>query len=231
MKFNFKAWVGLLMIMFLANTHVMAQSEGNEIGYPGLFQGAIYPEVSVARGSSSFQEKGFVEGNLKFEGYYFSNLDLMYDVYLDELVLLTPDENHKVLVNGTKVHSFDFPENRTFVKLHNPSLSAQQKKGYYELLADGPVQVLIKHSKEIQIISSPTEFYKVFSDKAIYYLHDGFKMKNINRRKDALEFFGLSAKEFRAHASRKLSFKRQKNDFLLELIKVSEKINNQQHNE
>lgn len=86
-------------------------------------------------------------GAATYQGRDFPSLQLQYDLLLDQVVLSQPGNPLRLRFIDERVRAFAI-DGHHFVRLVADSARADVvRTGYYELLADGPVQVLAKRSK------------------------------------------------------------------------------------
>ena len=120
-------------------------------GLPQLYNGPEYLDYAqVYRNRTGHQFFAAPEpqnGSIYYNGHYFTGLRLAYDVVRDQVVLSQPTSPLKLRLVNEWVGYFFLNEHH-FVRLvaDNPA-SSLIRPGYYELLLEGPVQVLAKRVK------------------------------------------------------------------------------------
>lgn len=131
-----------------AATRTYASSLGTEAV---LYDGAEYVDYTVpgTRGHQFWGGPEAQPGSVVYRGGRFAGLPMRYDLVRDQPVLLYPGQAVAIMLVPEKVESFTLSGHR-FVRLVGDSLSAGAlPTGFYELLADGPVQLLARHSKRV----------------------------------------------------------------------------------
>ncbi|NML66086.1 hypothetical protein HHL22_12805 [Hymenobacter sp. RP-2-7] len=116
-----------------------------------LYDGAEYVDYKVpgTRGHQFFGGPEAQTGSVVYRGGTFANLPLRYDLVRDQPVLLYPGQAVAIMLVPEKVASFTLGGHR-FVRVVGDSLAAGSlPTGFYELLADGPVRLLVRHSKRV----------------------------------------------------------------------------------
>ncbi len=121
-------------------------------------------------------------GGIFYNGHDFKDIRLAYDVVLDQVVLMTPQSPLTLRLINEKVREFSISGHR-FVRLTADSTAGSAiRTGYYEVLLDGPVQVLARRVKTQQEHLSQSyidvEFFpadKLFIRKAGQYYPVGSK--------------------------------------------------------
>lgn len=150
----------------LATSYFSSQSETLAIhngrvfyGYPGVIGEAFYPGT------------GFWKGSLLFDGMWYHAVSIMYDVYLDDVILLHPNSTPIRLFNE-RIEQFNF-NGLTFVRL-GVDKDNVLKTGFYQRLVEGNVSILAQRSKKIEenIVDMRVE-RKFVSTTRYFILKDG----------------------------------------------------------
>lgn len=93
---------------------------------------------------SGYLINDWVPGNVTYEGVEYRGVQLKYDQYKDELIILHPN-GLPVILFTPRVHSF-FILNRQFINL-NPGVMPGSETGFYEVLIDGKINLYAKRKK------------------------------------------------------------------------------------
>lgn len=141
-----------------------------------LYNGTeAYPYDPVLKGNAYYADvNSFTPSSVFYDNVHFSGVPLLYDIYGDQLVVLLYNHFTKYTLIKSKVSSFDLL-NHHFIRidtvtfLNNPII----KPGYYDELYGGRVQILGRHSKNIQTTSSGQNSESYFN-----YTKDYFIRKN-----------------------------------------------------
>lgn len=104
-------------------------------GYPGIHEHAFYPAT------------GWHNGSVLFDGIWYHNMSIMYDTYMDEVIILHPTSTPVRLISD-RIQQFRF-ENFHFERL-GPYTYSGLKNGFYQRMVSGPVTVYVKRSKKIE---------------------------------------------------------------------------------
>jgi hypothetical protein len=140
----------------VATAVAAAQQQYNDSfgAHPQLYNGPEY--VDYARryneriGHQFFLAPDKQPGSVYYNDHYFKHLRLAYDVVLDQLVLQHPTSPLTLRLANEQVRSFSINGHR-FVRLQaDSSAGGVIATGYYELLADGRVQVLARRAKRLR---------------------------------------------------------------------------------
>lgn len=133
---------------------VRARMAAAEATHPQLINGPEYENYAqryyTIVGHQFFLTPEKHAGGVFYNGYYFDNLHLRYDVVRDQVVLPQPTSPLQFRLVNEKVGYFVI-DGHHFVRLQPDSLASRVLgPGYYEVLQDGPVQVLARRAKRIQ---------------------------------------------------------------------------------
>jgi len=158
------------------------------VNYPYLYIGPEYADYTrkyhTRTGHPFYLVPDVLPGAANYNDREFANVRLQYDLVRDQVVLSQPGNPLKLRFIDEKVRTFSV-DGHQFVRLVADSASADIiRTGYYELLADGPVQVLAKRSKTMyEHLNKPyidvsfTETNRLYLQKAGRYYAVGSKGK------------------------------------------------------
>ena len=123
------------------------------VNYPYLYNGPEYADYTrkyhTRAGHQFYLQPDVLPGTAHYNEREFADVRLQYDIVFDQVVLSQPGNPLKLRFLDEKVQGFSIDGHR-FVRLVADSASTDViRTGYYELLADGPVQVLAKRSKKM----------------------------------------------------------------------------------
>ena len=119
-----------------------------------LFSGPEYVDYSLRyherEGHQFFLTMEKQPGSAHYNNQQFSNLQLLYDIVLDQVVLQQPGSPLMLRFINENVRAFDI-NGHHFTRLVADSASSNViRTGYYEVLLDSTVQVLAKRTKRLQ---------------------------------------------------------------------------------
>lgn len=116
-----------------------------------LLNGRIWRnQYSKVSGNQFFLSDNFTKGSLTFNGRRFNNLDLLYDIADDELIL-KGTSFPTIILNKEMVDSFSlFIQNHTYHIINTGNDSSSMLKGYINVLYAGPSTLYVKYYKKIQ---------------------------------------------------------------------------------
>lgn len=195
------------------------------VNYPYLYNGPEYADYirkyHTLTGHPFFLKPEMMPGTANYNDREFGSVRLQYDLVLDQVVLSQPGNPLKLRFIDEKVRAFSV-DGHQFVRLATDSTNADIiRTGYYELLADGPVQVLAKRSKTMYehlnkpyIDASFTQTDRLFMQKAGRYYY-------VRSKGTAVRLFANHGKEVQQYLKEhRLSFsKANRESSLVELTR------------
>jgi len=165
-----------------------------------IYNGAEYDFYNPAiQGNAYFHDANhWNTGTVFYDGYNYSNVSLMYDLYTDQVIMLYNNRLLKISLLSNKVSSFDLLGNH-FIYIKTDPIN-NLNTGFYDELYYGKMQVLARYSKSIQTtsdISGNIVSYFNFS-KDYYLLKNGryYKVNSQNSFLDLLKDHKKEIKEF-----------------------------------
>lgn len=134
-----------------------------------IYNGRIYrPESRLdENGHTLFTNDKFSDGWITYQGIRYEHVKLMYDLVLDQLILLNFDEVGGIIVVKDLVDSFSVHKH-TFINL--PFGEKGIQPGYYDLLYDGRLKLLAKRNKKISETTNQYKVVRKVSQQNKYYL-------------------------------------------------------------
>lgn len=172
-------------------------------GYPGTVDHAFYPET------------GWQNGSVLYDGIWYKDISLMYDIYKDEVVILHPTAT-PIRLFSERVQQFIF-QGQTFVRL-NPAKNNILKSGFYQRLTEGNVTIFVRRYKKLEenIVDLAIE-RRFVSSNQYYVLKDG-NYYAINKQKSLLELLKDSRQNIVQHLKQeKLRYKDNKEKTIVQI--------------
>jgi len=176
-----------------------------------LLNGRIWRnQYSKAINDQFFLSNSFLKGSVIFNGRKFSDLDLMYDINNDELILKV-DSYPVIILNKEMVDSFNLSfGNRNYHVINAGTDSANVLKGYLNVLYDGPSALYVKYTKTFRPLAVDGRYDIFFPDNSIY-LRKGTEIILVTGKKKLLILLDDKKKEIR-HYLRNSSLKLKQKD-------------------
>lgn len=189
-----------------------------------LFNGKVHnPHVRFKNGGHAyFMSDKYTDGTVILNGVSYNQVNLMYDIVRNELVLLNIDQTNGIVLQSVNVDSFMLHQHH-FINIKK----AQQeiKAGYYDILYKGGISLLAKREKEItEKIDQKIE--KVISEKTSYFLLKDAKYHPVKGKGDLLKLLQSTNTENLAFIKeKKLNFKKDLANAMVGLIKFHDSFN------
>jgi hypothetical protein len=129
--------------------------------YPPIYKGnAYYMDVNA-----------FTTGAVYYDGLYFRNVPMLYDIYVDKIAVLAYNHFSKFSLLNERVKSFDFLGHHFVNILPDTSENNSTiKAGFYDEIYSGKLEVLVKTVKNIQNRPGSTEYESYFSTVMDFFL-------------------------------------------------------------
>ncbi len=189
-----------------------------------LITGGQYAEAPLNyEGHPYFQTRVFEEGILTINGIKYSDVQLLFDEDADVLVTFHPIYKQKILIKPEKVEEFQLKEGNLFRRFEGNRSYSHHRNGFYEVLKDGEIKVLLKHYKDAVPTKEIGKYtYKFEENSEYFYWHKG-EFVPINRKKQAIQSLGLNKKEVKNFLKTKdIYFALEKEKYILELAGLRE---------
>lgn len=175
-----------------------------------LYNGADYDlGARIIKGNPNYQDTTVtLIGSLVYYGFTYTNVPLLYNINRDLLVSTLYDGYTKYSLTTDKVSEFNLLDTR-FIRLAPDSISKKVvKPGFYASLYKDKLQVLVKYTKIIHVVSplmGPDDYYE---PKTFYYLKKNDRYYQISGESDILTILQDHKKELQKYIKdNKLKFK------------------------
>lgn len=181
----------------------------------GLYTGILYVrDYYNVKGHPFFQTDSFQKGEVFYNGVLYKNVDLLYDLSHDNVIVKYSGDVNLVLV-PEKTGYFNLP-GHLFVK---GSDAPSVRQGFYDLLFDGKIQILVKRTKEQVPWSKSFEFNSVFVQTNNYFIYKDGNYKRVKSKKEILDVLEDRKTELKDFISKnKLDFRK---DFEKALVQTA----------
>lgn len=173
------------------------------INHPYLYNGPEYADYTrkyhSRMGHQFYLQPDVLSGSATYNDREFADVRLQYDVVRDQVVLSQPGNPLKLRFLDEKVRLFSI-EGHHFVRLVADSSSANIiRTGYYELLADGPVQVLAKRSKRLYEHMNKPYVDASFEETNRLYMQKAGRYYQVRSKGNAMRLFVDHGKEMQQY--------------------------------
>lgn len=152
-----------------------------------LLQGRIYEPIYDGVKGSQFLFDNWQEGQIELLGHGYSGLPLLYDIFQDELVLLYRQPSSLDFIQLIKGYiTYFMLGQRLFINIeYSAYRDLRLASGFYELLLNDSISLLVKRRMDLQPENSVSTFYRrderylVFNGKAFLIRSKGTFFKAI----------------------------------------------------
>ncbi|QEC76927.1 hypothetical protein [Mucilaginibacter ginsenosidivorax] len=142
-----------------------------------LYNGPEYEFYDpLIKGNACFLDvNAFKTGSVNYDGIFYANVPMMYDINKDLVVTLLYNGFSKYSLINSRLQSFDLLSHHfVYVAADSTNQASSISSGLYEEIYGGNLQVLVKWTKSIQSISTQTTLETFFTEaKKHYYLKKG----------------------------------------------------------
>jgi hypothetical protein len=189
----------------------------------GLYNGTEFTDLFLNTDGSYryFNAFNYTKGSVTYNGQYYVNVLLKYDLLEDNLLTRSDDNlsifNVKLIPDF--VNSFSI-YNRNFVRLTDTNLNLSGN-GYFEVAVLGnELQLYIKHTKKKKDRALNSGIQYRFSEADFYLLKSDGKYSIVSSPKDMRKILPQKEEEIRAfYKSYKKLYKSNPNVFMANLVK------------
>lgn len=158
---------------------------GNQVLYKGKEWHNLY---SFIKGDQFLFSNTFLPGSVTVNGKTFSNVEISYDIYKDEII--TPSNQGIIIqLNKEMIDSFSILfqlRKYNFINLHEDSTSGIN--GYANSLYNGKTSLIVKYRKEIDLLAIDDKYDLFFQTYRVYILKDGTAYQ-VSGKNDLLKVF------------------------------------------
>lgn len=167
---------------------------------------------------------GFQQGSLYYDGSFYEDVPLLYDISRDELISKDFSKTIDIRLLKEKVRSFTISL-YTFVRFDaDSSNTSSLPAGFYEQLHKGVFNVLEKHRKEI-LHSMSIEEPNKFKEYDRFYIEKDDKYYEIVSEGDLLSLFRDQRTQMRKFLNRKeIQFKKNKEKAIVQAVAYYEQL-------
>lgn len=143
-----------------------------------------------------FLSNTFLKGSVTFNGRKYDNLDLLYDIANDELILGA--ETYPIIImNKEMVDSFSLiTRNRIYNFINGISDTANVLNGYLNVLYNGPTTLYVRYFKKLLPMAVDGR-YDLFYQEHDIYLKIGNQITRITGKKKLLNLLEDKKREIR----------------------------------
>ena len=195
-----------------------------------IYNGKVYrPDLKLdGDGHTLFQDSKYATGTIVYNGLSYTNVGILYDLVLDQLVLLNFDEVGGIMVPSDHIDAFSI-HNHTFINLKTIKAEATKiNPGYYDLLYSGTKDLLAKRTKKIAETTNQHKVIRTVSQQDKYYLLKDTVYIPIKNKTDLLKQLSETQQQNQLFIKKqRLNFRKEKEKAMVELLKFHDSLKKQ----
>ncbi|MBC8054524.1 MAG: hypothetical protein H7Y13_15800 [Sphingobacteriaceae bacterium] len=165
------------------------------------FEYLDYPYNYFKEGHQFFGNNTWNLGTVTYEGITYNNVNLMYDLIKDEVVVQHFDKVSKINLIKSKVQDFSLL-GHTFVKLKEEEFR-DAYPGFYDLLYNDKIAVLAKKNKKIAESTSSSGVVRGLYVFNKYYVQKGGQIYSFNSKSSLLKILKDKNQEIKNYIKNK----------------------------
>lgn len=188
-----------------------------------LYNGQEHNPYSLnIQGTAYFSDvNGFKPGTVTYDGFFYKDVPMMYDLYKDVVVVLLYNKFSTYCLINERVQSFDLL-NHHFVYIVADSLNVKAgiNTGFYDQLYSGNnLAVLVKRSKSIQSTSSSNTIETFFTSSKSFYLRKGNTYYSISSQSSLLAILKDKKKDLQQYIrANKIKFRKAPEETMVAIV-------------
>ncbi|MFL5773303.1 MAG: hypothetical protein ACJ75F_09105, partial [Flavisolibacter sp.] len=162
-------------------------------------QAAIYNGVqhmgygNLEKGTAYFLTPDWSNGNVIYDGMFYRNIPLHYDILADELIVESPN-GFGIILFSPRVEYFTI-EGHRFINVADPQVTLSP--GFYDVLLQGAMTILVRRHKRINETITGTESEREYIEADDYYLMMDGRFHSIRNEEDIMQYTGNMKKEIK----------------------------------
>ena len=191
----------------------------------GLYRGSQYADYAylIKDGHPFFDDGHMQKGSVFYDGILYGDLDLVYDLVNEQVVINDPYNIYKISLINEQVDRFTIGSH-PFIHLRDSLNASAPRVGFYEELCQGRTTLLKREKKVVQEDLTSGEIRRFIIHTTSYYLKKGQTYYAVNNKRSLLHALNDQSGEVKKFIRKNdLSMRRDEENTL---IKVSAWYNN-----
>lgn len=168
-----------------------------------LIQGRFYDPIYPYINGSQYLSRNWILGEIEYLDKAYKNLPILYDIYIDQILLvdLSNQGPNIVRLNKDYIRSFSLSDRHFINYNYSHYKNSGLAQGYYEVLFEDQVQLLAKRNNNRTIKNSINHFLRKDS---WYLIRDGKAFKIHNKK----SFYAAAGQDIKSELSKILKKER-----------------------
>jgi len=157
---------------------------------PGLYRGPQYVDYdyTVQKGQPFFGANAVRTGTIWYDGIFYEQVPMLYDLVKDLVVILDPYKVYKISLLMDLVRGFTIGDH-VFIRLSDSLNPSTPRPGFYERLYQGRITLLKREKKVLQenIVLSTDDIRTYIDSNISFYLRKGGTWYPVNTKGSLLK--------------------------------------------
>lgn len=207
-----------------ASTYTLALYDSAAVESQHLYNGQqYYVYDSQSEEHPFFLSREWVTGSVFYDGQLFDSIPLLYDIVKDQLVVRYTKSFGNVSLQSEKVGHFHLSggelAGHNFIRLEaGQGAGVGMRTGFYDLIYDGPSNVLSRRTKTRQQTLSDTKVIIGFPYKEMFYLYAQGEYHAVATKKTVLSYLADQKRPLNKYLKdQKIKFRKNKEAAILAL--------------
>ncbi|WP_192346095.1 hypothetical protein [Algoriphagus sp. Y33] len=219
------------LLIFIVTANAFAQSQSylslykEQLPYfQEIITGGQYKEPPFNyEGDPYYMDRKFGEGMLSINKITYTEVPLLYDEHADVVITFHPIYRQKILIKPEKIEEFQLVDGSLFRKFLGNDSYALNKNGFYKVIQDGELKVLMKYYKYTELTGELGKYTHRFVENTDYFYWHSGDFVLIRKKKQAFKSLGLKKRDVKKHMKGKsLYFSTDKEKYIIELVSLKE---------
>lgn len=193
-----------------------------------LYNGTEYVDYRLPyfEGHQFFTSNVAENGHVFYDGAWYTDVPMLYDVVRDELLIPYSTTGLKMKLIGSKVDTFQLHDH-LYVRLKPDSaIAAALQPGFYDLLYSGDTQFLTKRIKQMEDRATQDGMEGEFRNVDKYFIRKDGVYHQVGSKRSVYSVLGDRKKELKKFASsQQLKFRKEKEAAILALVTYYDSLN------
>ncbi|MGH2648288.1 MAG: hypothetical protein ACRDE8_12000 [Ginsengibacter sp.] len=189
-------------------------------GNAPVYNGIDYLYFTYRMHGDPFFESGdLTNGWVSYKGLMYSPLSIKYDIVRNQVAILLPDSNSRVVPDNEFIDSFSLAKH-TFINLKEDYVQNLYNTGFYDVLFNGHIQVVARRIKIMSDVIEDDAVIKIYTPSDHFYIHKEGIYYLVSNKKEVFRLF-TNRKHQVKKLMRQQHIKFRRKDFENSLLKAT----------
>lgn len=189
----------------------------------GIYRGTEYTgyPYRIKEGHQFFESADFGYGSVSYDGILYENVPLWYDIVKNQVLVRYVDEFSRIVLHDEKIDYFTL-HNHHFIHIKSDDLkTASLPPGFYDLVYNGAVEVLVNRSKgTLKDVSVEGTFIIILKQKNYFFLKKGEIYYPVESLGSVLKVLGSKQKEIQEFLKKSnIKFRKDPENTIVRIVK------------